>query len=64
MISFKNSLFDIFGIEEGMVNDPDVLLQHESEREPFGEILTTETGHTVLRVGQLETKGLVPPHVR
>lgn len=64
MISFKNSLFDIFGIEEGNINDPDVLLQRESEREPFGEILTTETGHVVLRVGQLESKGVIPPHVR
>ena len=64
MISFKNSLFDIFGIEEGSINDPDVILQHENEREPFGEILTTEKGHVVLRVGQLEQKGVTPYNVR
>ncbi len=60
-MSYRNYLLDTFGISNNYAAffNADIKLQRETEKEPFGEIVTDKSGKTILRVGQVLTKGPV-----
>lgn len=61
MYSFRNYLLETFDIEDefSAIVNPDIRLMKPDEQEPFAEIVTNSKGKTVLRVGQVLSKGPV-----
>lgn len=58
-MTYRNYLLDTFGItnEYTAIVNADIKLERERETEPFGEIVTDTKGRTILRVGQVLSKG-------
>lgn len=58
---YREYLMETFGIEDEKVAvmNPDIKLQHPDDDHPFGEIVTTSSGRTILRVGGTSSKGPV-----
>lgn len=61
MFSFRNYLLETFGIEDEYtaLTNQNVVLMNPDEDEPFAEIVTNPNGKTVLRVGQVMSRGPV-----
>lgn len=57
--SYRHQLLETFGLDGNYtaIGSPDLKLRNDDEPEPFGEIVTHENGHTILRVGQAFSKG-------
>ncbi len=60
-MTYRHYLLNTFGIdsEYTAIVNPDIKLEREKESEPFGEIVTDSKGRTILRVGQVLSKGPV-----
>ena len=58
-MTYRNYLLDTFGIsnEYTAVVNSDIKLEREKDTEPFGEIVTDKKARTILRVGQVLSKG-------
>lgn len=59
MSSYRHQLLETFGLDDDFsaIGTPDIKLKNMDDPEPFGEIVTTEKGKTVLRVGQVLSRG-------
>lgn len=57
MLSFRHQLLQTFGIEYNYaaIVCQSIQLQKPNDLEPFAEIVTDKKGHTVLRVGQIQS---------
>ncbi len=62
MHSPKEFFLDVMGVDgdypHTVLLTHDVAFRRENEREPFGELITTKEGKTILRIGAVMEDGI------